>query len=653
MKKLTTILLLSILSGYAYSQCTPNPVYANSPAGFYPAQLPAANTGQAYTAQLDIKTQTDTAILFNTLLVNLKVKGMKIIDVIGEPNGFVVLPTYNDVNGYWLNAGSDPNWTPILGCTQFSAQPAAVQAAVGGGPNNDGVYPLTIVVDALAKGNPIPSTYSWLSSIGQPPYGYAMQITGYSIVVNNTNTCTYNFQASNTSFNAAGGSATFSPNTQANCTWTVTTNNPQMITGLPAGTQTGNTPATFNVLPCVGNNRSATITATNNIGGQQVVTINQTCNQCFTAFNISSDIYPAFGGTGTITSIATDSCMWVLSTNNPQLISFDDDTLYGNTQGAYIVSTCPGNTDRTGNIFVKDENGTLLHTFPLNQDCSPGQPCTYNFQVSQVAFDCTAGIGTITPNTLDTCQWDVTITDNNGMIIMPTGPFTGNTPVTFTVTPYQGLYRECIFNIWTEGIGTGLQPVISQTCAISNCTYSFSIDETDFGITGGTPTISTNTIDNCPYMITTDNPSMIAGLPQDSLLGDQDYWVVVAACLNFNDNATGHLTVAGATGSPVTYTITRNCLVGINEYEKPKISIQPNPAKDILSINISNIYTKKINLSIVDYTGRIISRENISFNGSYAHTLDLSATNLKPGVYFIRLDDGTVPAVAKFVYQPE
>lgn len=175
MKNLFIAVLFIVLGNQAYAQCIPNQAYANSAPGLHPAYLDTASTGQPYAAQLNIKTITDTAWLFNTLLVDLKVKATRILSVTGLPNGFIVNPNYNNINGYWLNGGTDPNWTPILGCINFSAQAADVQAALNGGPNNDGVYPLTIYVDIQAKGNPVPSTYAWLSSLGTPPYGNAMR----------------------------------------------------------------------------------------------------------------------------------------------------------------------------------------------------------------------------------------------------------------------------------------------------------------------------------------------------------------------------------------------------------------------------------------------------------------------------------------------
>jgi hypothetical protein len=98
---------------------------------------------------------------------------------------------------------------------------------------------------------------------------------------------------------------------------------------------------------------------------------------------------------------------------------------------------------------------------------------------------------------------------------------------------------------------------------------------------------------------------------------------------------------------------------GIDEQgAKFGIDVYPSPTNNTLNINLSNNRSNKpLALNIFSATGQLVySQQNVSFNAigsSYVYTLNLASTNMKPGVYFVRLDDGSAPAVEKFVYQPE
>lgn len=193
-KKLLTVVATVAISAFAanaQAPCTPDPIYADSSAGIWPDSatgLAIAYVGQPYSTVIQLKTLTDTSVTFQGIPVSLKVKALKILDVIGEPAGFTVAPAYNDVvNGTWQNEGTDPNWTAVQGCVLISASQSDVDAAAGGGPNNDGVYPITVYVDVLAKGNPIPSTYTWVSTLGTPPYGAAIAYSDYVVRVQEGN----------------------------------------------------------------------------------------------------------------------------------------------------------------------------------------------------------------------------------------------------------------------------------------------------------------------------------------------------------------------------------------------------------------------------------------------------------------------------------
>jgi PKD repeat protein len=382
------IFLLLLTQQLSAQNCTPNAAYLNSSAGLYPSQLPSGNTGQAYSTQLDIKTATDSSVTFQGIPVQLKVKAMKLLAVVGAPPGFSFTPTYNDVvNNVWQNGGSDPNWTPVQGCIAVSASIASVNTAATGGPLFDGVWPISVYIDAQGKGNPIPATYTWLSTLGTQPYGAAYKYD-FVLVIQGGNVCTYNFQVPTTNFASNGGSGTILPNTQSNCTWTVSTNNPTMITGLPSNTVTGNSTINFSVTSCTGNPRTGNIVITDGNNVAQTFTISQTCTgqSCTYNFQVPNLNFANNGGTGTINPNTQTNCAWTVSTDNPTMITgLPSNTISGNTSINFGVSSCSG-SPRTGNINIVDGNN-VSQSFTISQTCTnQGNTPVANFFAAQTSY---------------------------------------------------------------------------------------------------------------------------------------------------------------------------------------------------------------------------------------------------------------------------
>lgn len=67
-------------------------------------------------------------------------------------------------------------------------------------------------------------------------------------------------------------------------------------------------------------------------------------------------------------------------------------------------------------------------------------------------------------------------------------------------------------------------------------------------------------------------------------------------------------------------------------HDEPRISIQPNPATDIIQLTFDNNITEKYMLNVYDMTGREIQRISSSDN-----TLQINVSDWMPSTYFIRL----------------
>lgn len=166
-------LLLSVLIvGFALqskSQCIPFNEFTGSGIAFSPVPL---NPVYAYVGSGDLEVVLSLQTFADTTLAVELSPGNPPLDVTvfadffrldsigGLPSGLTYTTdaaydtTFDPVEnpfGYWINPGDTTNgFTPTNGCITISGSEAAWNAAAGGGPNNDGIYPLTVFLDARA-----------------------------------------------------------------------------------------------------------------------------------------------------------------------------------------------------------------------------------------------------------------------------------------------------------------------------------------------------------------------------------------------------------------------------------------------------------------------------------------------------------------------
>ncbi|MBI1286972.1 MAG: T9SS type A sorting domain-containing protein [Flavobacteriales bacterium] len=137
--------------------CTPDANYSGAPAGLYPSG-PLGPTCELI-APKTIVSLTDTTMYNATISQNvtLYITRMRINSVSGLPSGLALstdVMASADANGpwgYWDNTGSVPNQTAAFGCAYVYGTGGDWDAAIGGGPNNDGAYPLVFEVDAYIQ----------------------------------------------------------------------------------------------------------------------------------------------------------------------------------------------------------------------------------------------------------------------------------------------------------------------------------------------------------------------------------------------------------------------------------------------------------------------------------------------------------------------
>ena len=104
-------------------------------------------------------------------------------------------------------------------------------------------------------------------------------------------------------------------------------------------------------------------------------------------------------------------------------------------------------------------------------------------------------------------------------------------------------------------------------------------------------------------------------------------------------NSTSYAYHGGANRGFTTLSVT----LGIPENNLLSFEMYPNPASDVLTVQLPT-GTEKAEVSVFDYTGRLVSSKTISSNDS---TLDVQ--NISKGIYIIRVATNSKIGVQRFI----
>lgn len=159
--------------------------------------------------------------------------------------------------------------------------------------------------------------------------------------------CTFSVSPSTVSIPAAGGTATLSVFTAANCRWTAaSTDSFVRITSGASGNGAGST--SISVSANAGDARSAMLT----IGGRQV-TVSQGAGNCVTSVSPTNVDYSAELKRGTVTVTASPGCQWTATSASP-LIGLGSFGVSGTGNGSFSYRVFGNLTGapRSGSIQV-------------------------------------------------------------------------------------------------------------------------------------------------------------------------------------------------------------------------------------------------------------------------------------------------------------
>ena len=169
MKKILLSILVPFAVNASFAQCVPSDDFAGTGLQLSPTVLEpiyACNDCDDYEVVISVQTMADTTLSVELapgqppIDVTVFMDFFRLDSIAGLPAGLNYTTdaafdtTYDAVLnpfGYWINPGDTTNgFEDTSGCISISGLAADWTAAVGGGPNNDGLYPLTVFIDGRA-----------------------------------------------------------------------------------------------------------------------------------------------------------------------------------------------------------------------------------------------------------------------------------------------------------------------------------------------------------------------------------------------------------------------------------------------------------------------------------------------------------------------
>lgn len=79
------------------------------------------------------------------------------------------------------------------------------------------------------------------------------------------------------------------------------------------------------------------------------------------------------------------------------------------------------------------------------------------------------------------------------------------------------------------------------------------------------------------------------------------------------------------------------------------VNIYPNPAQDFLNIQFDVIKSGNFNVEIYNTIGQRVVFEHLGFRGVGANIQQLSLAELNPGIYFVKLNNGSDSVIRKII----
>lgn len=285
------------------------------------------------------------------------------------------------------------------------------------------------------------------------------QFGNYFLSLSEIIVCAYTLSPTYMEISPAGGTFTFTVNTQNGCQWTAGTNQNHFITvNTASGTGTGTVSFTVSQNG-TGYSRGGGISVNN-----ESFQINQPSLQCNFVLTPNVVDFPISGGNGSFTVSVQQGCTWRVES----LSSFITASGSGSGNGTvnYTVAANPG-ADRSGIIRVGD---AMPVSFFVNQT---GFNCTLSVSPAEIFAGRTGKTGTV--SVTSNCPW--TVFPRDSFIELTKASGTGTGTFNYKILPNPAAeYRNGTIRV--ENSQGGFTILVNQIGEVSSTQFDFTGDGT-------------------------------------------------------------------------------------------------------------------------------------------------------------------------------
>lgn len=293
--------------------------------------------------------------------------------------------------------------------------------------------------------------YTAAPNSGQGPRTANVTVATQTFTATQAGACTFSLNPAAVAIPASGGSGSVSVTASSSSCDRSVVSPVSWITITSGASGTGSGSFGYTVAANTsGQYRSATLT----VGGQ-AFNVTQEAGTCTLLVTPASPIWPASGGTGSLT--VTTTCSWTAASNS-DWITVTSGGGTGNGTIRYAVAANPSAQSRLGSLVIGGQ------TFNIHQ---AGVPCTVTLASLRASFPVTGGTGSIEVTAAPECAW--TAVSGAAWIVLTSGATgTGSGEVSYTVAPNtQPQARTATITV-ADQLYTVSQPAAACDLALSS-----------------------------------------------------------------------------------------------------------------------------------------------------------------------------------------
>jgi hypothetical protein len=303
--------------------------------------------------------------------------------------------------------------------------------------------------------------------------------------------CTVSLAGPQGALAASGEQSAVAVTTTPECTWTATGDAAWITNVTPAQGQ-GSGQVQFQVTTnSNGTIRESTIT----VNGEKAP-IRQEATACQFTVSAASEIFPAFGGAGSVAITAPGGCAWTASSSG-SWVSLAQTAGSGSATVNFTVASNSGGT-RSAQLTVAGSTVTVTQSSGL---AGPPPSCTVTLQPTSASAAAAGGPGTVSVTANPGCSWTAT-SQASWITVAPPASGTGNGSVAYTVAANSSTSAR------TGNLTIGSASLtVNQAGTLQSCSYNINPTSQSVIASGQTGlNVSVSTTAGCPWTATSNDP---------------------------------------------------------------------------------------------------------------------------------------------------